>query len=58
MTDFIERDPIVIACVARTPMAGFQGDVVSLTCPQFGAAAINAVLQRGRTWSPHKWTRW
>ncbi|MCG1055845.1 acetyl-CoA C-acetyltransferase [Mycetohabitans sp. B5] len=48
MTDSIERDPIVIASVARTPIAGFQGGFASLTCPQLGAAAISAALQRAR----------
>lgn len=57
MTDSIERDPIVIASVARTPIASFQSDFASLACPQRGAAAINAALPRGRTWSPHRWTR-
>lgn len=48
MTASIERDPIVIASVACTPIAGFQGDFASLTCPQLGAAAISAARQRAR----------
>ncbi|WP_323073052.1 thiolase family protein [Mycetohabitans endofungorum] len=48
MTDSIERDPIVIVSVARTPIASFQGGFASLTCPQLGAAAISAALQRAR----------
>lgn len=48
MTDSIERDPIVIVSVARTPIASFQGGFASLTCTQLGAAAISAALQRAR----------
>ncbi|HEV3106574.1 MAG TPA: acetyl-CoA C-acetyltransferase [Trinickia sp.] len=40
------HDPIVIAAVARTPMAGFQGEFSSLTAPQLGAVAIEAALAR------------
>jgi acetyl-CoA C-acetyltransferase len=46
MNDTVNRDPIVIASVARTPIAGFQGDFASLTSPQLGAAAIKAALER------------
>ena len=40
------RDAIVIVGAARTPMAGFQGELASLTAPQLGAAAIAAALER------------
>ncbi|TKC89432.1 acetyl-CoA C-acyltransferase [Trinickia terrae] len=40
------RDPIVIAAVARTPMAAFQGEFAALTAPQLGAVAIKAALER------------
>ncbi|WP_372395411.1 acetyl-CoA C-acyltransferase [Azospirillum sp. HJ39] len=39
-------DSIVIAAAARTPMGGFQGDLMGLTGPQLGAAAIRAALER------------
>ncbi|MGS1005209.1 acetyl-CoA C-acetyltransferase [Burkholderia glumae] len=41
-----ERDPVVIAAAARTPIAGFQGGFAPLTAPQLGSAAIAAALQR------------
>ena len=40
------QDRIVIVGMARTPMAGFQGDFASLTAPQLGAAAIRAAVER------------
>lgn len=40
------QDRIVIVGMARTPMAGFQGDFASLTAPQLGAAAIRAAIER------------
>jgi acetyl-CoA C-acetyltransferase len=40
------RDAIVIVGAARTPMAGFQGELASLTAPELGAAAIAAALER------------
>ena len=40
------NDPVVIVCVARTPMGGFQGDFKGLTAPQLGAAAIRAAVER------------
>ena len=39
-------DPIVIVSAARTPMAGFQGDLKSLSAPELGAAAIRAAVER------------
>ncbi|MGM5022175.1 acetyl-CoA C-acyltransferase [Tardiphaga sp. 367_B4_N1_1] len=43
MTD---KDPVVIAGAARTPIGAFQGDFNSLTAPELGAAAIRAALHR------------
>ncbi len=40
------QDPVVIVGMARTPMAGFQGDFASLTAPQLGAFAIRGALDR------------
>ena len=40
------HDPIVIVGMARTPMAGFQGDFAGLTAPQLGATAIAAAVER------------
>ncbi|PWC54332.1 acetyl-CoA C-acetyltransferase [Azospirillum sp. TSO22-1] len=42
------EDPVVIAGAARTPMGGFQGDLLGLTAPQLGAAAIRAAVERAR----------
>ncbi|PWC33409.1 acetyl-CoA C-acyltransferase [Azospirillum sp. TSO35-2] len=39
-------DSIVIAAAARTPMGGFQGDLMGLTGPQLGAVAIKVALER------------
>ncbi len=39
-------DSIVIAAAVRTPMGGFQGDLMGLTGPQLGAVAIQAALER------------
>lgn len=41
------QDPVVIVGMARTPMAGFQGDFASLTAPQLGGFAIGGALERG-----------
>ena len=41
------QDPVVIVGMARTPMAGFQGDFAALTAPQLGSFAIRAALERG-----------
>lgn len=40
------HDPVVIVGMARTPMAGFQGDFASLSAPQLGAVAIRAAMER------------
>ena len=42
------EDPIVIAGAARTPMGGFQGDLLGLTAPQLGALSIKAAMERAR----------
>ncbi|WP_153076467.1 acetyl-CoA C-acyltransferase [Paraburkholderia bonniea] len=39
-------DPVVIASVARTPMAALQGEFATLSAAQLGAAAIAAALKR------------
>ncbi len=41
-----DKDPIVIAGMARTPMGGFQGELSPLTAPQLGSAAIYAAVER------------
>jgi len=41
-----KKDPVVIASVARTPMAAFQGDFAGVAAPQLGAVAIRAALER------------
>jgi acetyl-CoA C-acetyltransferase len=40
------QDPIVIVGAARTPMAGLQGDLASLSAPELGAVAIRAAVER------------
>jgi len=42
----INKDPIVIVGMARTPMGGFQGDFSPLTAPELGTAAIAAAVER------------
>ncbi len=42
----MQRDPIVIAAAARTPIASLQGAFASLSAPQLGAAALAAALAR------------
>ncbi|HYG91624.1 MAG TPA: acetyl-CoA C-acetyltransferase [Azospirillum sp.] len=42
------EDPVVIAGAARTPMGGFQGDLLGLTAPQLGSSAIKAAIERAR----------
>ncbi len=46
MTNETQKDPVVIVGMARTPMAGFQGDFTALSAPQLGAAAIKAAVER------------
>ncbi|MDQ3196983.1 MAG: acetyl-CoA C-acetyltransferase [Pseudomonadota bacterium] len=42
----MSQNPIVIVSVARTPIAGFQGDFASVTAPQLGGVAIKAAIER------------
>ena len=42
----MEKNPIVIASVARTPIGGFQGAFTGLTAPRLGGAAIRAAVER------------
>lgn len=41
-----EKDPIVIAGMARTPMGGLLGDLSDAPAPQLGSAAIKASIER------------
>ncbi|SHM67550.1 acetyl-CoA C-acetyltransferase [Pseudomonas asturiensis] len=40
------QDPVVIVSAARTPMGGFQGDLLGLSATKLGAAAIRAAVER------------
>ncbi len=42
----MEKDPIVIAGMARTPLGGFQGALKDMGAPALGAAAIKGALAR------------
>ena len=46
MSDMSERDPIVIAGMARTPIGDFQGGLSASSAPELGAVAIEAALGR------------
>lgn len=48
----LNSDPIVIVGYARTPIGGFQGDFVSVSAPQLGAAAIREAVARSGM-NPH-----
>ena len=39
-------DPVIIASVARTPMAGFQGAFAPMTAVELGSAAIRSAVER------------
>ena len=39
-------DPVIIASVARTPMAGFQGAFAPMTAVELGSAAIGSAVER------------
>ena len=41
-----DKDPIVIAAAARTPMGAFQGVLKDVAAPDLGARAIEAALAR------------
>ncbi|MBO67775.1 MAG: acetyl-CoA C-acyltransferase [Acidiferrobacteraceae bacterium] len=45
----MDRDPIVIAGTARTPIGAFQGSFSSVSAAELGAAAIAAALERSGT---------
>jgi acetyl-CoA C-acetyltransferase len=45
MTD-PEKDPVVIAGAARTPMGGLLGDLKEVPAPKLGAEAIGAAVRR------------
>ncbi|QUS41931.1 acetyl-CoA C-acyltransferase [Tardiphaga alba] len=40
------EDPIVITSIARTPLAGFMGELSSFTAPDLGGRAIKAAVER------------
>lgn len=42
----MEKDPVVIAGYARTPMGGFQGVLAPLKATDLGAAAVRAAVER------------
>ncbi|MBS7707072.1 acetyl-CoA C-acyltransferase [Chelatococcus asaccharovorans] len=42
----MDRDPVIIASIARTPMGGFQGDLKGCSAPDLGAVAIRAAVER------------
>jgi acetyl-CoA C-acetyltransferase len=42
----LDRDPIVIAGYARTPMGGFQGALGSVKATELGATAVRAAVER------------
>ncbi|HXQ11730.1 MAG TPA: acetyl-CoA C-acyltransferase [Caulobacteraceae bacterium] len=46
MADAPDRDPIVIAGYARTPMGGFQGALGSVKATELGGAAVRAAVDR------------
>src|SRR5262245_38890226 len=44
----MNKDPIVIVSVARTPMGAFQGELKGFAAPELGAAAIRAAVERAK----------
>jgi acetyl-CoA C-acetyltransferase len=44
----MNKDPIVIVAVARTPMGAFQGELKGFAAPELGAAAIRAAVERAK----------
>lgn len=46
MSETSERDPVVIAGMARTPIGDFQGGLSAASAPELGAVAIEAALGR------------
>lgn len=44
----MKHDPVVIVGAARTPIGNFQGSLKNLSCPELGAAAIKAAVERAQ----------
>src|SRR5918998_1897842 len=44
----MEKDPVVIVGLARTPMGAFHGELKGFTAPELGAAAIRAAVERAK----------
>ncbi|HJT62818.1 MAG TPA: acetyl-CoA C-acetyltransferase [Burkholderiales bacterium] len=44
----MEKDPVVIVGLARTPMGAFQGELKSFAASELGAAAIRAAVERAK----------
>ncbi len=44
----MNKDPIVIVGLARTPMGAFQGELKSFSASELGAAAIRAAVERAQ----------
>ncbi len=44
----MEKDPVVIVGIARTPMGAFQGELKGFSAPELGAAAIRAAVERAK----------
>jgi acetyl-CoA C-acetyltransferase len=42
----LDKDPIIIASIARTPMGGFQGELKAASAPELGAVAVKAAVER------------
>ena len=42
----MDKDPIVIAGAARTPVGAFQGSLASASAAELGAVAIGAAVER------------
>jgi acetyl-CoA C-acetyltransferase len=42
----VERDPVVIAAAARTPIGGFMGELKALSAPELGSVTIRAAVER------------
>ena len=44
----MDKDPVVIVGLARTPMGAFQGELKGFAAPELGAAAIRAAVERAK----------
>lgn len=49
----LQKDPIVIVGMSRTPMGGFQGDFTSQTASELGAVAIKGALSHSGLLAAH-----